>query len=175
MAITEGDTKSDSRLIFTYGTLKRGFPNHSLMENLIDGGNVVFVGEYTTVETFPLACGPYGIPYLINIRGSGHRVRGELYKVNSGGLGPLDDLEGIEIGHYERLPVTVAGDGGETVAAEAHFAHRSFGEGMWKRCGEKGLKNPPLMELGNKYERKEERPSNHVSLQDIRNFITNGD
>ncbi|WMV11331.1 hypothetical protein MTR67_004716 [Solanum verrucosum] len=35
--------------------------------------------------------------------------------------------------------------------------------------------DPPLMELGNKYERKEERPSNHVSLQDIRNFITNGD
>ncbi|KAK4738684.1 hypothetical protein R3W88_002381 [Solanum pinnatisectum] len=174
MAITEGDTKSDSRLIFTYGTLKRGFPNHSLMENLIGGGNVVFVGEYTTVETFPLACGPYGIPYLINIRGSGHRVRGELYKVNRSGLGPLDDLEGIEIGHYERLPVTVAGDGGETVAAEAYFAHRSFGEGMWKRCGEIGVEEFTV-ELGKKYERKEERPPNHVFLQDIRNFITNGD
>ncbi|MCE5166800.1 hypothetical protein HAX54_026851 [Datura stramonium] len=174
MAITEEATKTDSRLIFTYGTLKRGFPNHRLMENLIGRGDVVFVGEYTTVETFPLACGPYGIPYLINICGSGHRVRGELYKVNSNGLGPLDDLEGTEKGHYERLPVTVTSDGGEMVAAEAYFAHRSFGEGMWKKCGEVGLEEFS-MELSRKYERKEDRPSNHDFLQDIRNFISNGD
>ncbi|XP_055818568.1 putative gamma-glutamylcyclotransferase At3g02910 [Solanum dulcamara] len=174
MAITEGPTKTDSRLIFTYGTLKRGFPNHRLMENLISAGNVVFIGKYTTVETFPLACGPYGIPFLINIRGSGHRVRGELYKVNSSGLGPLDDLEGIEIGHYERLAVNVACDSGETVAAEAYFAHRSFGEGLWKRCGEVGIEEF-TMELSKKYERKEKRPPNHDFLQDLRNFISNGD
>ncbi|KAK4721814.1 hypothetical protein R3W88_012047 [Solanum pinnatisectum] len=175
MAIVEGPSKSDSHFIFTYGTLKRGFPNHRLMENLISGGDVVFIGEYTTVETFPLCCGPYGIPYLINITGSGHRIRGELYKVNNSGLGPLDDLEGIEIDHYERLPVTVVGDGGETVAAEAYFAHRRFGEGMWKRCGEVGIEEFS-MELGKKYERKEERPSNHDDfLQDIRNFISNAD
>lgn len=94
--------------------------------------------------------------------------------MNSSGLGPLDDLEGIERGHYERLPVTVAGDDGETVAAEVYFAHRSFGEGMWKRCGEVGIEEF-TMELANKYERKEERPQDHDFLQDIRNFISNGD
>ncbi|KAK4366410.1 hypothetical protein RND71_014290 [Anisodus tanguticus] len=175
MAIAEGATKTDSRLIFSYGTLKRGFPNHRLMENLIGAGDVICIGEYTTVGTFPLVCGPYGIPYLINIRGSGHRVRGELYKVNSSGIIPLDDLEGIEIGHYERLPVTVvSGDGGETVAAEAYFAHRSFGEGMWKRCGEVGIEEFTI-EMAEKYERKEDRPLNRDFLQDIRNFISNGD
>lgn len=173
MAITEGATKTDSRLIFTYGTLKRGFPNHFLMENLIGAGDVVFVGEYTTVETFPLVCGPYGIPYLINIPGSGNRVRGELYKVKGSGLGPLDDLEGIERGHYERLPVIVAGDGGEKVVAEAYFGHKSFGEGMWKRCGELGFEEF-TMEMGEKYEKKEDRPPNNDFLQDIRDFISNG-
>ncbi|PHT48519.1 hypothetical protein CQW23_12727 [Capsicum baccatum] len=165
--------KTDSRLIFTYGTLKRGFPNHGLMENLINGGDAVLVGEYTTVEAFPLVCGPYGIPYLINIRGAGHRVKGEMFKVNGSGLGQLDDLEGIEIGHYERLPVNVVGDCGETVASEAYFAHRSFGEGMWKMCGQVGLEEF-TMELSKKYERKEDRPPNRDYLQDIRNFISNG-
>ncbi|MCD7446269.1 hypothetical protein HAX54_050990 [Datura stramonium] len=140
MAITEEATKTDSRLIFTYGTLKRGFPNHRLMENLIGRGDVVFVGKVHHGGDLPaLACRPYGIPYLINICGSGHR-------------GPK--------GHYERLPVTVTSDGGEMVAAEAYFAHRSFGEGMWKKCGEVGLEEFS-MELSRKYERKEDRPSNH--------------
>uniref|UniRef100_A0A0V0GR81 Putative ovule protein n=1 Tax=Solanum chacoense TaxID=4108 RepID=A0A0V0GR81_SOLCH len=70
------------------------------MENLIDGGNVVFVGEYTTVETFPLACGPYGIPIPDQHPRIGSPGPGQLYKVNNSGLGPMDDLEGIEIGHY---------------------------------------------------------------------------
>jgi gamma-glutamylaminecyclotransferase len=33
-------------LIFTYGTLKRGFSNHVLMQDLIKIGDVVFNGIY---------------------------------------------------------------------------------------------------------------------------------
>ncbi|XP_060186056.1 putative gamma-glutamylcyclotransferase At3g02910 [Lycium barbarum] len=167
-------TKTDWHLIFSYGTLKRGFPNHHLIETLISTGDVIFIGEYTTVSIFPLVRGPYGIPYLINIPGSGHRVKGELYKVKPNGLGPLDDLEGIEIGHYERLPVSVVGRDEVVVSAEAYFAHRSFGEGMWKRGGEMGLEEFSV-EMAGKYERKEDRPSNRDFIQDIRDFIHNGD
>nr|GMD58336.1 putative gamma-glutamylcyclotransferase At3g02910 [Ipomoea batatas] len=103
------------------------------MANLIRSGDVTFRGEYTTVDAYPLVCGPYGIPYLINLPGSGVRIKGELYAVTDSGIVPMDDLEGVEAGHYERLPLKVAasdGDGPEsTVAAEAYFAHRSFGEG----------------------------------------------
>jgi len=45
---------------------------------------------------------------------------------------------------------------------------------MWKRSEEVGIEEFS-MELGKKYERKEERPSNHDFVQDIRNFISNGD
>ncbi|XP_057801790.1 putative gamma-glutamylcyclotransferase At3g02910 isoform X2 [Salvia miltiorrhiza] len=126
-------------LIFVYGTLKRGFYNHYLLEDLIRAGAAAYLGPCTTVEAYPLVCGPYGIPYLVNLPGSGQRIRGELYSVSSvHGLARLDELEGVDRGHYERLPVAVAAEGGGQ-DAEAYFAHRDFGEKLWKRCGEVGL------------------------------------
>nr|GLL38656.1 putative gamma-glutamylcyclotransferase At3g02910 isoform X1 [Ipomoea trifida] len=162
-------------LIFTYGTLKRGFPNHAIMANLIRSGDVTFRGEYTTVDTYPLVCGPYGIPYLINLPGSGVRIKGELYAVTDSGIVPMDDLEGVEAGHYERLPLKLtAGDSGGpegTVAAEAYFAHRSFGEGLWKRCGGVGI-GDFTTEMASKYQIKEERPQDFNFLKDLELFIS---
>jgi gamma-glutamylaminecyclotransferase len=37
---------SITTLIFTYGTLKRGFSNHVLMQDLIKTGDAVFNGIY---------------------------------------------------------------------------------------------------------------------------------
>ncbi|XP_019177363.1 PREDICTED: putative gamma-glutamylcyclotransferase At3g02910 isoform X2 [Ipomoea nil] len=147
------------------------------MANLIRSGDVTFRGEYTTVDAYPLVCGPYGIPYLINLPGSGVRVKGELYAVTDSGIVPMDELEGVEAGHYERLPLIVAaGDGGGggpegTVAAEAYFAHRSFGEGLWKRCGGVGT-GEFTTEMASEYQRKEERPPGFNFLKDLKLFIS---
>ncbi|KAL2549222.1 AIG2-like family protein [Forsythia ovata] len=172
--MANGGGGDDISLIFTYGTLKRGFYNHMLIEDLMRTSDAVFLGDYSTIESFPLVVGPHGIPYLINLPGSGHRVRGELYSVSSDrGLARLDELERIDDGHYERLPVEVtAEDGGEKVAAvEAYFAHREFGEAMWERCGKEGLIEFS-MALGGKYVKRDNRPSNSSFLGDIKKFIS---
>lgn len=171
MASRSGDYVS---LIFTYGTLKRGFYSHKLMEELMSTRDAVFMGNYTTVESFPLVVGPHGIPFLINLPGSGHWVRGELYSVLSDrGIALLDELEGIDRGHYERLPVEVVNeDGGDKVAAaEAYFAHREFGEAIWKRCGKVGL-SEYSMDDGRRYVRREDRPRNSSFLGDVKKFIS---
>ncbi|GFQ00404.1 putative gamma-glutamylcyclotransferase at3g02910 [Phtheirospermum japonicum] len=168
----------DVSLIFVYGTLKHGIYNHKLLEDLVGTRDAAYLGPHTTVEAFPLVCGPHGIPYLINLPGSGLRVRGELYSVSSGpGLARLDELEGLDRGHYERLPVSVAaeGGGGEAVLeVEAYFAHRGYGEALWKRCGEKGLSEFSVA-MGEKYVRQQDRPPHFNFIQDIHKFISDPD
>jgi len=75
------------------------------MQSLIDQNNVVFLGTHVTQHSYPLMCGPNGIPYLINLPELSHRVKGELYFVSTRGLGRLDKLEGTTLGHHERLPI----------------------------------------------------------------------
>ena len=133
-----GANNSKPHLIFTYGTLKQGFPNHHLMQDLISKGKAALRGTYSTHNSYPLVRGPYCIPYLINQPGSGHRVKGELYVVLPEGLPRLDGFEGVSTGHYERLPVQVA-DVSFSQEVEAYFAHRNFGERLWKKNGEVGM------------------------------------
>ncbi|KAL3523324.1 hypothetical protein ACH5RR_016158 [Cinchona calisaya] len=164
--------QANTKLIFTYGTLKRGLYNHALMKELMATHDASFVGEYTTVESFPLVLGPYGIPFLINLPGSGHRIPGELYSLSGRGLARLDELEGIETGHYERLPVNVvAEDGGEVVAVEGYFAHRNFGEALWRKSGEKGL-SEFSEEMGGKYVKRGNRPLDYNFVDDVWKFIS---
>ncbi|PWZ13869.1 putative gamma-glutamylcyclotransferase [Zea mays] len=86
-------------MVFVYGTLKRGFPNHSLLV----ASATPFVGAASTAEPASLIIGPYS---------------------------------GTHIGVYERRPITVVVDGsGEVVQAEAYFAHPSYAEALWRRCG----------------------------------------
>ncbi|KAK7307307.1 hypothetical protein VNO77_40246 [Canavalia gladiata] len=154
-------------LIFTYGTLKQGLPNHGLMEELMSKDDAVLLGTYFTDHAYPLVCGPLGIPYLINLPGSGHRVKGEVYAVSEEALVRLDELEGVSAGYYERLPmVAEEEEGGGKVTAEAYWGHRSFGEVLWKMKGEMGL-----TEYGEKeareYVRKEDRPDGRNTILDI--------
>ncbi|KAL3838559.1 hypothetical protein ACJIZ3_023150 [Penstemon smallii] len=171
-ANARSESDEDVNLVFVYGTLKRGFYNHALIEDLMTTRDATYIGPYTTVSSFPLVCGPHGIPYLINLPGSGHRIRGELYSVSSGrGLARLDDLEGVHLGHYERLPVVVEGGDKAATEAEAYFADRGFGEDLWRRCGEEGLSEYSL-EMGRKYVRKEDRPPHSSFIVDIHKFIS---
>ncbi|XP_014519701.1 putative gamma-glutamylcyclotransferase At3g02910 [Vigna radiata var. radiata] len=161
--------KLKTHLIFAYGTLKRGFPNHYLMEELMNQDDAVFVGVYLTEDHYPLVCGPHGIPYLINLPGLGHRVKGEIYAVSEGAVAKLDEFEGVSSGCYERLPLTVVApveEGGGRVEAEAYWGHRRFGEVLWKTKGEVGLKEYGEKEA-KEYVRKENRLGGRNSILDL--------
>jgi len=162
--------KLKTHLIFAYGTLKRGFPNHYLMEELMRQDDAVLVGVYLTEDYYPLVCGPHGIPYLINLPGSGHRVKGEVYAVSESAVAKLDEFEGVSVGCYERLSVTVAAaaeeEGGGRVEAEAYWGHRRFAEVLWKTKGEVGLKEYGEKEA-KEYVRKENRPGGRNTILDL--------
>ncbi|KAK3029912.1 hypothetical protein RJ639_038535 [Escallonia herrerae] len=176
-----GTDGSDRTLIFTYGTLKRGFANHSLMQALISSNDAVFLGQHRTDIKLPLVCGPHGVPFLLNLPGSGlHLIRGELYSVSTRGLRHLDDLEGITLGHYERLPIRVipaeddgtrGGNATAAVEAEAYYAHRSFAEEMWRRSGGVGF-GEYAVDAAKKYVKREARPKDRSFLDEIRLFCS---
>lgn len=88
--------------IFTCGTLKTGFANHNLMQDLmINHNHAVFLGKYSTHLSFPLLLGPYAIPYLINLPGSDcGPVRGEVCVEGSNIQGDSMNLEMIIVCYY---------------------------------------------------------------------------
>lgn len=105
-------------LVFVYGTLKRGFHNHPVMQRA--GGE--FVCHGATVEHYPLVVD--GLPYLLDAPGQGHPVEGEIYRVDSAeGWRVLDRLEGHPV-FYERRVADIAGEDGETYAAWIYFLAR---------------------------------------------------
>lgn len=159
------NAKPRAHMLFVYGTLKRGFPNYGLMEDLIGEDDAVFVGTFYTEQPYPLVCGPHGIPYLINLPRKGHRVKGEVYAVSDGAVARLDEFEGVSGGYYERVAVVVE-EGGEKVEAEAYFGHRRFGEVLWKMKGEVGLKEYGENEAS-EYVRKGDRPGGRNTILDL--------
>ncbi|KAK1262636.1 putative gamma-glutamylcyclotransferase [Acorus gramineus] len=170
--MAEKKTKTTTTMVFTYGTLKRGFSNHGLIEDLVRAGDASYVGAFRTRDPYPLVCGPYRVPFLLNLPGSGDRVWGELYAVSPRGVSRMDELEGTRRGHYERLPVAVAlGEGEEEVAAEAYYAHRSYAEDLWRRNGKRGLSAYSEREARG-YVKRKERPQDLTFLQQIRIFVS---
>ncbi|KAF2359512.1 Gamma-glutamylcyclotransferase AIG2-like [Trinorchestia longiramus] len=80
-------------LVFVYGTLKVGEPNHHWLSNAANGYNRL-VGTARTVDKFPLVIASrYNIPYLLNAPGIGKNVEGEVYEVDEQMLAKLDILE----------------------------------------------------------------------------------
>ncbi|KAG7611916.1 Gamma-glutamyl cyclotransferase-like superfamily [Arabidopsis suecica] len=168
---------SNKNLIFVYGTLKRNHRNHFLLEDLISTNDAVYIGQRTTRLQYPLVTGLYGIPYLINKSGSGQKIRGELYSVSKRGLVRLDELEGIKVNHYERLPIEVIEEDDEeeesngVVLAEAYFAHFGFGERLWEKKGKCGM-----YEFGENdgvlYVRPKDRPMFSSVLDEIETFVS---
>ncbi|XP_010549850.1 PREDICTED: putative gamma-glutamylcyclotransferase At3g02910 [Tarenaya hassleriana] len=174
-------------LVFTYGTLKRGFSNHVLMQDLIRSGDASFRGIYRTLDKFPLVCGPYRVPFLLNLPGSGHRVNGELYAVSPRGLARLDELEGISRGHYVRLQIRLAkadrnggvsseeeeeeGEGSPSCVAEAYYAHESYEEELWKRNGGRSFVAYTEKEARG-YVKRKDRPQHLSFLDHIRIFVS---
>uniref|UniRef100_A0A4W6DHR1 Gamma-glutamylaminecyclotransferase n=2 Tax=Lates calcarifer TaxID=8187 RepID=A0A4W6DHR1_LATCA len=106
--------------VFVYGTLKKGQPNYFRM---FDGtnGKAEFLASAFTTDKYPLViAGKYNIPFLLKIPGQGHRVHGEIYKVDDRMLRFLDDFEGVPT-MYQRTLVNLEvkewvgqAEGGET-------------------------------------------------------------
>jgi gamma-glutamylaminecyclotransferase len=91
-------------LVFIYGTLKKGFPNHdTYMES------ATRLGKYQTLEKYPLVLiGERHVPCMINTPGQGHRIEGELYEVDDDCLKKMDALEGTkQPDGYRRLLIPV--------------------------------------------------------------------
>lgn len=79
--------------VFVYGTLKKGQPNNYRMFDL-SNGKAEFLASAHTTQKYPLViAGKYNIPFLLNLPGQGHQVRGEIYKVDDQMLEFLDDFE----------------------------------------------------------------------------------
>ncbi|XP_068635204.1 putative gamma-glutamylcyclotransferase At3g02910 [Aristolochia californica] len=158
-------------LIFTYGTLKHGFSNHPLIQDMIRTNDAVFIGIVRTVDCYPLVCGPYRVPFLLNLPGSGNRVSGELYAVSTDALHRMDELEGTGCGHYERLLLEVRMENGQIIQAQAYYAHRSYAPELWKRNGEKGFCSYSEKEAKG-YVKRKDRPQHLTFLEQIRIFVS---
>ena len=70
-------------LAFVYGTLKQGFSNHWLIADVVGAGHAHFIGVAKTKQLYPLVCGPFQVPFLLNMPNSGLHVKGELYAVST--------------------------------------------------------------------------------------------
>ncbi|PON77572.1 Gamma-glutamylcyclotransferase, AIG2-like [Parasponia andersonii] len=173
------------KVIFTYGTLKRGFSNHPLLQDLIRSGDAVFLGTYRTKLNYPLVCGPYRVPFLINLPGSGQPVLGEVYAVSAPALARLDELEGTTRGHYQRLPIQLhpypldahahahahAHASLTSAHAEAYYAHSTYASNLWLKNGCKGL-SAYTHEEARGYVKRNDRPQHLTFLDHIRSFIS---
>ncbi|KAG6429404.1 hypothetical protein SASPL_107455 [Salvia splendens] len=159
---------AEATLIFTYGTLKQGFSNHALLQDLISTGDAAFVRAARTLHPLPLVCGPYRVPFLLNLPGLGHRVSGEIYAVSPAAVARMDDLEGIGRGHYERLPIQIETEA-ETV--EAYYAHGSYAEAMWRRSGGEAY-NCYTEKAAKGYVRRMDRPQHLTFLDQIALFLS---
>uniref|UniRef100_A0A2M4CNS9 Gamma-glutamylcyclotransferase family protein n=1 Tax=Anopheles darlingi TaxID=43151 RepID=A0A2M4CNS9_ANODA len=101
---------SSLRRVFVYGTLKQGEPNHHWLTDVANG-TASFVGRGTTVARYPLVIGSrYNIPFLLDVPGRGHQVRGEIYDIDDRMLARLDVLEDYPR-LYERRPEAIQSEG----------------------------------------------------------------
>lgn len=70
-------------LVFVYGTLKRGEPNHFWLQDESHGAQD-FYGTAETANKFPLViASEYNIPFLLNSPGKGKKVKGIQRTVNN--------------------------------------------------------------------------------------------
>ncbi|KAL1418235.1 hypothetical protein MTO96_026116 [Rhipicephalus appendiculatus] len=97
-------------LVFTYGILKCGQPNHHILTNR-KNGHATLVGTAKTLKKWPLVLvSSYEIPGLLPLEDVGYEVSGEVYLVDDRMLEALDCLEShpdVYIRRPGRRPVAV--------------------------------------------------------------------
>ena len=123
--------QKSKKLLFVYGTLKRGCSNHHFLTGQ------EFVGEARTAPGFRLFA-LRGHPGLVARDEDQEGVAGEVWSVDQPALVRLDALEGLAEGMYRR----------EVVPLLPPFADRGI-EGYLYNRSVKGLRN-----LGGRWEEK---------------------
>jgi len=91
--------------IAVYGTLRRGFHNHKLLEFF----QADYLGKSKTVEKYPMVI-KHGIPFVGQMKRNemGSQIAVEIYRVSDECLDQLDKLEG-EPDWYHREEVSLEG------------------------------------------------------------------
>nr|XP_054761994.1 putative gamma-glutamylcyclotransferase CG2811 [Lytechinus pictus] len=113
-----------SNLLFLYGTIKSGQPNHSSVP--VDGlGLCKCLGTGRTETKWPLVIATkYNIPFLLDCEGNGYNVQGEVYEIDNDILADIDEKEGYP-DHYDRRKVKIImdkmADGSEPTTLECWF------------------------------------------------------
>ena len=80
-------------IVFVYGSLKKGKRLHNYLKN------TEFLGNALTCDKYPMIVSKSGwYPYLLDKKGEGKKVKGEVYKISPKLLKTLDRLE--EVPHY---------------------------------------------------------------------------
>lgn len=109
-------------LVAVYGTLRKGFGNHGLLQSarLLDAGN--------TVDQYAMVC--EGIPYVgSEVREDGNNIAVEVYAVDDETFARLDDLE-RHPEWYTRQEIPIVLDNGMVVNAWLYFNDTVNYEGM---------------------------------------------
>jgi gamma-glutamylaminecyclotransferase len=101
--------------IVVYGSLRRGFGNHRLLEDSDFIGRVTTRPEYTMLHLG-------GFPGLVS--GGETTIVCELYSVDDDTLRDLDRLEGHP-SFYTRTPIEVLDESGNTIEAEIYLLARN--------------------------------------------------
>lgn len=169
----------EKAMVFVYGTLKRGFGNHWLVEDLIAGGHAEFIGIGRTEVRYPLVCGPFQVPFLLYLDGFGEHVFGEVYAVDAHALQRFDELEGTTKGHYVRRPIRLrllkmaaaAVEGKDVLESQAYFAANSYTPKMWMKTRHNCLSTYSAEETKN-YVRRKDRPPHLSFLDHINIFLS---
>lgn len=106
--------------VFVYGTLKRGFHNHRLLD--VEGAE--FLSQAQTDDPFRLVV--RSLPYVLHgvDHQTGKQIKGELYIVDDETFRRLDRLEGHPR-FYERKKVCITTDEGAQHNAWVYF-HPEF-------------------------------------------------
>lgn len=77
--------------VFVFGTLKEGFPNFGINRG------VRVQGTFATCEAYPLyLVGERHSPWMLDARGTGLHVRGQVFRVDADTLAAMDRLERID-------------------------------------------------------------------------------
>lgn len=97
--------------VFVYGTLKNGQPNHFWLQDPKNGAST-FLANGKTNDRYPLIIGTrYNIPFLLDVRNTGHCINGEIYQIDEVMLKNLDVLE-KHPNFYLRHQINITGDDG---------------------------------------------------------------
>lgn len=107
-----------NKLIFVYGTLRKGGSNNYLLSSSI------FIGKAKSRQKYALYVD--GIPYVIKEEQVSNII-GEVYKVNKKTLERIDQLEGYPC-WYNREKIPVILDNGEEILAWIYFNPRKTGK-----------------------------------------------